>query len=76
MATITNRSRYVVSVSRQIELRREFSYARLNDAKAYARELRRAGYILVISSVSKARVARASQSFPMLNFDRIEYLSG
>lgn len=44
MATITNRSRYVVSVSRQIELRREFSYARLNDAKAYARELRHSGY--------------------------------
>jgi len=75
MATITNRSRYVVQVEGHPQLTREFPFTKKKAARSYLEELRRAGYTSArLTQRENALLVRIRQKgYPELTFQVSSY---
>ena len=71
MATITNRSNYLVSVARHPELARNFAYSAQSDISAYVKQLGEQGFKPVIRQLEdklQVRIRRVGHADQLITF--------
>lgn len=71
MATITNRSNYLVSVARHPELARNFAYSAQSDIGAYVKQLGEQGFKPVIRQLEdklQVRIRRVGHADQLITF--------